>query len=100
VYDAIGRLAGARFVLTGSLHGAILAQAFGVPWACYDDGYLDAPAKWTDWGAYLGIEIERVATLEQAERWWERIGQHGRVRNLQPLIDAFPYPRPRTGADA
>jgi hypothetical protein len=93
VYGALARVAGARFVLTGSLHGAILAQAFGVPWACYYDGYLDAPAKWQDWGAYLGVDIEAVATLADGERWWHRTGHRGRVRDLAPLLRAFPYPQ-------
>lgn len=89
---ALARIAGARFVLTGSLHGAILAQAFGVPWACYDDGYLDAPAKWSDWGAYLGIDIDAVATRAEGERWWARCGSRGQVRDLASLRLAFPYP--------
>ena len=90
--QTLRRLAGARFVLTGSLHGAILAQAYGVPWACYHDGYLDAPAKWNDWGAYLDIDIEMVSTLAEGERWWHKHGSRGRIRDLAPLLAAFPYP--------
>lgn len=91
LWHSVQRLAGARFVLTGSLHGAILAQAFGVPWACYADGYLDAAAKWNDWGAWLGIDIEVVTTLAAGERWWQACGRHGQVRDLGPLLRAFPY---------
>jgi len=94
---ALERLAGAEFALTGSLHGAILAQAFGVPWACYHDGYLDAPGKWTDWASYLGIEIQMVATLAEGLKWWREYGRRGRVRELAPLLDAFPYPLPVVG---
>lgn len=92
LWSAVSRIAGASFVLTGSLHGAILAQAYGVPWAAYDDGYVDAPAKWHDWAAYLGVEIEFVRTLEDGERWWRCHGYHGRIRSLRPLLNAFPYP--------
>ena len=91
-WQAIDRIAGASFVLTGSLHGAILAQAYGVPWAAYNDGYVNLPEKWVDWGEYLGVPIEFATTLEQGQQWWERSGQHGRVRPLYPLMAAFPLP--------
>lgn len=86
------RIAGADFVLSGSLHGAILAQAYGVPWAAYDDGYIDTPAKWLDWTAYLGIQIDFVTTLTEGQIWWRSQGHHGVIRDLSPLLDAFPYP--------
>ncbi|HJW86655.1 MAG TPA: hypothetical protein VJ440_08490 [Candidatus Brocadiaceae bacterium] len=88
---ALCRIAGAKFVLTGSLHGAILAQAFGVPWAAYNDGYVNAPAKWQDWAAYLGIDIQLAHTLEDGETWWRRQGRHGKVATLGALLRAFPY---------
>lgn len=93
-WAAVERLAGATFVLTGSLHGAILAQAYGVPWAAYDDGYIDARPKWLDWAAYLGITIAFVSTLAAGRQWWQTEGQRGAVRDLQPLLQAFPYPLP------
>ena len=91
-WAAVKRIAGAAFVLTGSLHGAILAQAYGVPWAAYDDGYVDAPAKWLDWAAFLGIQIKFVTNLAEGERWWQMTGRKGTIRDLAPLISAFPYP--------
>jgi hypothetical protein len=91
-WGAVKRIAGATFVLTGSLHGAILAQAYGVPWAAYDDGYIDAPAKWLDWAAFLGIQIEFVSTLADGEKWWQTEGCNGAIRDLSPLLSAFPYP--------
>lgn len=91
-WSAVAAIAGADFVLSGSLHGAILAQAYGVPWAAYDDGYIDAPAKWQDWAAYLGIPIDFVPTLAAGQRWWQRVGRYGQNRDLAPLLAAFPYP--------
>lgn len=88
---AVKRIAGAAFVLTGSLHGAILAQAYGVPWAAYDDGYVDAPAKWLDWAAYLGVRIEFVTSLAEGRAWWQAEGRRGALRDLSPLIESFPY---------
>lgn len=57
VESSIRMLAGAHFVLTGSLHGAILCQAYGTPWAAYEDHGIDAPAKWQDLAALLDIDI-------------------------------------------
>jgi hypothetical protein len=91
VWRLIDRIAGASFVLTGSLHGAILAEAYGVPWAAYTDGYVDAPPKWADWGAYLGIKISFVSTLREGKEWWREVGRFGSVQSLRPLLEAFPY---------
>lgn len=90
-WGAVERIAGASFVLTGSLHGAILAQAYGVPWAAYDDGYIDVPSKWADWAAYLGIQLQFVTTLAAGQQWWQCEGQRGVVRDLNQLLEAFPY---------
>ncbi|MBX3013273.1 MAG: polysaccharide pyruvyl transferase family protein [Caldilineaceae bacterium] len=95
-WPTIARLAGAGFILTGSLHGAILAQAYGIPWAAYDDGYINAPAKWLDWAAYLGVQLEFVTTLAEGERWWQSEGRRGVVRDLAPLLNAFPYRCPKS----
>lgn len=91
-WQTIRQIAGARFILTGSLHGAILAQAYGVPWAAYIDGYVDVPEKWQDWAAYLGIDLEFVTNLADGRRWWTKYGQAGKVGDLAPLLAAFPYP--------
>jgi len=91
LWDTVDRIAGASFVLTGSLHGAILAQAYGVPWAAFTDGHVDSPAKWEDWGAYLGVGIAFARTLSEGKSWWRDVGQAGSIRDLWPLVRAFPY---------
>lgn len=91
VWQLIDIISGASFVLTGALHGAILAQAYGVPWAAYNDGYLDVPPKWADWGAYLGIKLSFVKTLKQGHEWWNDTGRHGQTQSVRPLLNAFPY---------
>jgi len=91
LWEVINTIAGASFVLTASLHGAIIAQAYGVPWAAYTDDYVDSPFKWYDWAAYLGVELNFVRDLEQGQQWWDAIGTEGRSRPLEPLIASFPY---------
>lgn len=91
VTKLVGAIAGSSFVLTGSLHGAIIAQAYDVPWAAYSDGYIDAPAKWMDWGAYLGVSISFCRSLVEGLEWWQSVGRYGRLRELRPLVESFPY---------
>lgn len=56
--DVIAALAGARLVLTESLHGAILADAFGVPWRGFAVSRNFSAAKWADWTASLGLAVD------------------------------------------
>jgi len=100
--QVVDRIAAAGFVLTGALHGAIVAQAYGVPWAPWAGTRVDCPAKWLDWAAYLGIESTHVADRRSGEKWWDRHGSTGRIRPLDPLLKAFPYQQlpAMTGAGA
>lgn len=54
----IAALARAGLVLTESLHGAILADAFGVPWRGFAVSRNFSTAKWADWTASLGLTAE------------------------------------------
>ncbi len=92
--DLLDRIVASSFVLAGSLHAVIIAQAYGIPWAAWAGSKIDCPAKWLDWFEYLGIEGTHVANRSEGEAWWLRHGIHGKVRSLEPLIAAFPYPLP------
>lgn len=91
LWETVDRIAGAKFVLTGSLHGAILAQAYGIPWAAFNDGCVDSPSKWEDWGAYLGVDVAFVRDLREGWQWWYDHGSSGESRSLIPLLRSFPY---------
>jgi succinoglycan biosynthesis protein ExoV len=58
--DVIAALASARLVLTESLHGAILADAFGVPWRGFAVSRNFSTAKWADWAASLALHADIV----------------------------------------
>lgn len=55
VIDAISRT---ETLITESLHGAIVADALRVPWACVQDASNPSllPFKWRDWCASVGVE--------------------------------------------
>ena len=87
----IKQIAGAGFVLTGSLHGAILCHAYGTPWAAYDDQGIDTPGKWHDLAALLQIDIALVRTIRAGEDWWATYGQNAISPDLKKLVEAFPF---------
>lgn len=90
----LGHIAAAGFVFASSLHGAIVAQAYGVPWApaLMPGEKFNLSKKWIDWAQYLGLDAGELMTpRENPREWWERYGCRGRVRDLEPLARAFPF---------
>lgn len=93
VRRVIDSIASADFVLTASLHGAVVAAAYGVPFAFWDNGHIDLPFKWQDLAAYLSIPGTFYANLSDA-----RAGYEAEIRNrlkLPPLwafLACAPFP--------
>ncbi len=91
-FDLLACIAGARFVLTGALHGAIAALAYGVPFAYLDLGYIDCLFKWRDFSGSIGIETRFVSTLAEGERVYESaIASHAVTPPLGPLLGVSPF---------
>ena len=66
----------ADFVLTGSMHVAMLAHIFHVPFAIFMDDkskFVDHPTKWADWLSKFGIdqsEVQFVNTVTSGLAWY------------------------------
>jgi succinoglycan biosynthesis protein ExoV len=54
---AIPRIAGASLVLTESLHGAIIADTYGVPWIAFATSANFSVFKWLDWTRSVGVKL-------------------------------------------
>ncbi len=59
--DVMRDIAGAELVLSEALHGAIVADAFRVPWIPIRTSAEILAFKWEDWCASVGLAYEPVA---------------------------------------
>lgn len=92
-WELLRRLESAEFILTDSLHAAIVAHSYGTPWALCSRPHqlLDKPIKWQDWFAYLDIEgTPAVTTLSEGLSWWNETGSRARIPDVGPLLAACP----------
>lgn len=94
----VDRIAGADFVLTRQPAwrdpGAGLRRSVG----SVRPGIYRRHCQMGGLGGLSRVKLEFVRTAGEGRVWWQRHGRHGRIRSLQPLIQAFPYPiaSPRT----
>ena len=64
----IRALGGASVVLAESMHAAILADAFRVPWIAVSISGTFNAAKWQDWGQSLGMHVDIRPLFPQIAR--------------------------------
>lgn len=67
--SVIRRISTAALVIAESMHAAIVADAFRVPWIPIVSGH-DAPLKWHDWTLSLGMQYRpvRISNVNSARR--------------------------------
>jgi len=58
--DVVSKIRRSRLVLTESLHGAILADAFRIRWIPIRFSYRFLNFKWIDWCQSVGVEFAPV----------------------------------------
>lgn len=72
--EFIQKLSGARFILTGSMHAAILADAYHIPFALFGGERVDCPPKWADWLASIGVEqLDFVDNIKEGREWYNSV---------------------------
>ena len=90
--EVVAMIAGADRVLTESLHGAILADAYGVGWSVFAASRNFDPTKWIDWCASLGLTFEMTMvpppSAELLLRFGKRAEPYGSTRSYA-LADAL-----------
>lgn len=63
----------ARFVLTGSLHSAMTAYAYKVPFGLFAADYVDFHFKWEDWTDTVCISpLSFLDKVHDVRHWYPR----------------------------
>ena len=93
--DLLDQIASADFVLSASLHGAIVAAAYGRPFCFWDNGHLDVPFKWSDFARSIGIDAVFAANMTDARSIWAAFAPHIVIPPLAPILEVAPFtPQP------
>lgn len=58
VKTVISEITRSKLVLTESLHGAIIADAYGIPWIAFSTNGNFSTFKWSDWTKGLDLELK------------------------------------------
>jgi hypothetical protein len=85
-------IATASFVLTASLHAAIIACAYGRPFAFWDNGHLDVPFKWQDFAESASLECKFVTNVAEGRKIYnDDIAPRLRIPPLSPILEICPF---------
>ena len=87
----IDRISGASFVLAGSLHAAIVACAYGVPFGFWDSGFVDVPFKWRDFAASVGASSAFSRNVAQARERYEGFRLQLQRPPLSGILGCCPF---------
>ena len=86
--DVIRAIAGAPLVVAESMHAAILADAFRVPWTAVQVSHTFNLFKWQDWAASLEIPLHVTPMFPELD--W--IARHMPRRSAAPAPAPAPAP--------
>jgi hypothetical protein len=85
-------IVGARFVLTGALHAAVIAAAYNVPFAYMDNGHVDIPFKWHDFAASVNIPPHFTQHVQDGLRIYnESMLPRLKKPKLMPILRMCPF---------
>lgn len=89
----VDALTSASFVLCGSLHAAIVAAAYGRPFAFWDNGTIDIPFKWKDFAASCDFPCGFQTNVRNGRAFYEaEIRDALRLPSLWPMLSVAPFP--------
>lgn len=91
-FKAIDLISNSTFVFTEALHIAILAHAYGIPWAWSLNKHKRAMFKWFDWFSSLEIASQwfHPKDFTNAKRWFDMNHKNMKKINSEKLLHAFP----------
>lgn len=91
-FKAIDLISNSRFIFTEALHIAILAHAYGIPWAWSLNKHKRAMFKWFDWFSSLNIASQWFHPQDstKAEIWFDKNYKSMHKINPKDILNAFP----------
>ena len=88
---AIDVICSVDFVLAGALHAAVIACAYGKPFAFYAGAHIDLPFKWMDFSASINVPTVFARNADEGRRAWEFLLAPVLQRpGLAPILQVFP----------
>ncbi|MEE3624779.1 glycosyltransferase [Nitrospirillum sp. BR 11752] len=92
IYDFIDAVYSADFVLSASLHGAIIAAAYGRPFAYGNFGSIDLPLKWEDFARSVDIPCQFFDELAPARSFYQdQIKDCISIPSMWPALARAPF---------
>lgn len=91
----IDTICSAKFVLAGALHAAIVAYAYGKPFAYFDSGYIDVPIKWQDFAASIHMPFRFVQTIDEGQDFFKQESGGFKMPARFDILKCAPYRPPR-----
>jgi len=92
LHQILNKIASASFVLTGALHAAIIACAYGRPFAFWDNGHVDVPFKWQDFARSINISCTFVENVAEGKKTYSgSIAPQLRILPLSPILQICPF---------
>jgi hypothetical protein len=86
----LSKLSSARFVLSISLHGAILSHTYKVPYSYgMVGGFIDIPFKWKDHSSVVGVDTVFANHIGEAEDLFSNVFAHGKELDTAKLREAI-----------
>lgn len=92
IYEFIDALCSAKFILSASLHGAVVAAAYEVPFSYWDNEQLDIPTKWADFSELVSIKPRFAKDLSEAIMHYETaIRDEIKIPSLWDMVARSPF---------
>jgi hypothetical protein len=89
----VDAIASARFVMANAMHAAVVALAYGVPFAFWRGSAINHPFKWADFTSGVGFDLPFCDSVQEGRALFERVRPDRAFAevNLKPLLDVAPY---------
>jgi len=91
-FKAIDLIVASDFVFTEAMHIAILAHAYGIPWAWSLNKHTRGIVKWYDWFSSIGVRgcCFKPSELTDACKWYSQVRKDFEPIKCDELISSFP----------